>query len=617
VTLLSPLSLALAGLAIPILAMYMLRIHRREQVVPSTFLWRRAVEDVQTNPRWRRVRPNLLLALQLLILAALVLALAQPAYTRARTFNGDVIAIVDQSIGMQANDVAPSRLVDALQRARQIAADLPNGSVMSVIGMGAEPHLVIAESGDRDAIDRAIDSLATISSPPNYPAALNLAVSLARRGAHTQIVILTSRDSGIDAISGSINVPVQIERFGSTLRDLGITAFHASHTGGATQAVLHVQNFGREAASSDLDLFADGQLVDVRPLTLLPGTERSESWANLPDGVRQLQARLTVSDNMAVDKVAWAVVPQPVTNRVLLVTYGDYFLQTALALAPGVKLTTLSPNTYLPAAALASDLVVFDGFLPRSVPGGPVLLVNPPRSRAVGMRFGAYLRTGSVSPVPGLTGGTASLLQYVDLSDVHVARARAVTLPAWMNAVAVSGRETLLAAGQDVGRRVALISFNLEESDWPLRLSFPVAIRNLLAYLEPGLGLAASTFQTGQPVQLFPGPGTREIDIRRPDGHVDVLSAPFLVFADTGKPGLYRAREIGVGGATSITFAVNAFGARTIAGGSPALNGPDVLRFGEQSIGSSSSGVPESLGWAFGLLALTLLSAEWWYGFKR
>src|SRR5947209_1487497 len=107
--LLAPLALILSLLAVPIILMYVLKLRRQEFVVPSTFLWRQVLQDVQANAPWQRLRFNILLLLQLLALAALVFALARPAYSRSNVIAGDVIVIVDQSYGMQAQDVHPSR----------------------------------------------------------------------------------------------------------------------------------------------------------------------------------------------------------------------------------------------------------------------------------------------------------------------------------------------------------------------------------------------------------------------------------------------------------------------------------------------------------------------------
>ena len=77
--LLAPAALALSALAIPIVIFYMLKLRRREVTVSSTLLWQMVLRDRQANAPWQRLRRNLLLLLQLLILAALILALARPA----------------------------------------------------------------------------------------------------------------------------------------------------------------------------------------------------------------------------------------------------------------------------------------------------------------------------------------------------------------------------------------------------------------------------------------------------------------------------------------------------------------------------------------------------------
>src|SRR5437763_14308741 len=130
--LLAPLALLLSVLAVPIILMYVLKLRQQEHLVASTFLWRQVLEDVQANAPWQRLRFNILLLLQLLILAALILALARPAYSRSNVIAGDVIVIVDESHAMQAHDVRPSRFGVALARARALVSKLADGHVMSV-----------------------------------------------------------------------------------------------------------------------------------------------------------------------------------------------------------------------------------------------------------------------------------------------------------------------------------------------------------------------------------------------------------------------------------------------------------------------------------------------------
>jgi Ca-activated chloride channel family protein len=612
-TLLTPLALALSAVAVPVILLYVLKLRRREHVVSSTLLWRRALDDVQANAPWQRLRFNILLLLQLLALMALVLALAGPAYSQTHAFEGDLVLIIDQSYGMQAHDVRPTRFAAALAQAHTLTADLGSGNVASVIGMGAHPRLAIAESDDQGAIDRAIDSLPVGVAPPNFLEAFSLAASLGRSGQKTRVVVLTSRDSGITRLPLPVSFPVDIVRIGRHLRDLAITAFQASRVGTTTEALLRVSNFGSGTARSDIDLYVDGRLADVRPLSVGAGRQETVFWSNLPATVQQMQAKLTRRDDVTADKSAWTVIPAAGTRRVLLVTKSDYFLQTALSLDPSVRLSTVSPAAYSPPVAQRYDLLVFDGTLPPQLPQSPVLLVAPPAGTVGSLHFGAALSLAGNSLAASPAGSSSPLLQYVDLSDVHVAAARQATLPGWLQSMVTAAGVPLLAAGDNGTRRLAVVTFNLQQSDWPLRISFPIAMQNLLRYLTPGVTLGAANLIAGQQVKLEPPAGSSEIQVRQPDGAVTVLHPPFPPYAATELPGLYRVRVIGRQHVSDVPFAVNFFPTRAAA-----ASGPKVLHYGQASGGTTRVvGVPVSIAWAFGLAALAVLGAEWWFALRR
>lgn len=609
--LLAPLALGFTAVAVPIVLMYVLKLRRQEQMVSSTMLWARALQDIQANAPWQRLRPNMLLLLQLIALVALVLALAAPAYSASHTYSGDLIVIVDRSYGMQARDVAPSRFAAALTRARSLAADLSSGSVMSVIGMGAQPQLAIAESADHGAIDTAVGKLRPSEAPPNFLAALSLASSLARAGQKTQVIVLTSRDSGIASLPLQVPFPVDVIRIGGQLHDLGITAFSA-RPGARTQAIARVGNFGSRTARSDLDLFVDGQLADVRPLSIKPGTVMNLFWTGLPAGARVLRVHLVSRDDVNADKSAWAVVPAGTTQHLLLVSNGDYFLQTALVLDPSVALSVESPKRYTPADASRFDLVIFDGVRPPRLPAAPALLIAPPSGRVGRINVGVVRPAGPVTDAatPAST-ELASILRYADLSDVHVALAHQISLPGWMQPLVVSNGLTLLAAGDNGQSRLGIIPFRLRDSDWPLRISFPVVLQNLVQYLAPSLTTDTSNVSIGRPLVIQAPAGARSIWITRPDGARVSLRRPFPPFTGTSQAGLYSLRETGTN--RSEMFAVNFFPARPAA-----ASGPRVLHLGTRGSGSKSTAVAHvSVAWLFALLGLGVLSVEWWYAFCR
>jgi 4-hydroxybenzoate polyprenyltransferase len=67
----NPAALGLFLLSIPIVIFYMLRLKRQPMKVSSLLLWQRVLQDQQANAPWQKLRRNLLLLLQLLLLALL------------------------------------------------------------------------------------------------------------------------------------------------------------------------------------------------------------------------------------------------------------------------------------------------------------------------------------------------------------------------------------------------------------------------------------------------------------------------------------------------------------------------------------------------------------------
>jgi hypothetical protein len=423
-------------------------------------------------------------------------------------------------------------------------------------------------------------------------------------------VVLTSRDSGIANLPLQVSFPVDIERIGGRLRDLGITGFNASQGASAVQAVARVSNFGAQTARSDLELFVDGHLADVRPLVVGGRREQHLFWSDIPSGSQRLQVRLTATDSVGTDKSAWAAVPIEPPRHLLLVSRGDFFLEAALADDPSIRVTVVPPSAYRVGMERAYDLVIFDGFLPPAVPTSSTLVLAPPAGRFGPARFAGNLPAGAVTA--SSAGPLAALLQYVDLSDVHVAHVRSVSLPGWMQPLATANGHTVLAAGEQGNARFALVSFDLQRSDWPLRVSFPIMLQNLLHYLAPGLALGHTTVTTGQAVTFFPPPRTRVLDVALPDGSVKQLKPPFPPFTDTSQPGLYAVKAVGASAGRQASFAVNFFPARP----APA-SGPATVHVGHVQAGKTLiASVPISVISVFEVVALLLLAVEWWIAFR-
>src|SRR6187431_1373147 len=121
-------ALLAAALAIPaLLVLYFLKLRRREMPISSTLLWRKAIQDLQVNSPFQKLRRNLLLLIQMLLLVLLLLALARPVSNFTPGAGKSTVIIIDRSASMSAKDIdggKKTRLDEAKRRALDLVSSM-------------------------------------------------------------------------------------------------------------------------------------------------------------------------------------------------------------------------------------------------------------------------------------------------------------------------------------------------------------------------------------------------------------------------------------------------------------------------------------------------------------
>src|SRR6188508_2577291 len=98
-------ALIAAGVVLPsLLVLYFLKLRRKEESVSSTLLWRKAIQDLQVNAPFQKLRRNLLLLLQLILLFLLLLAISRPVSNVNAAPGKQVVILIDHSASMGARD---------------------------------------------------------------------------------------------------------------------------------------------------------------------------------------------------------------------------------------------------------------------------------------------------------------------------------------------------------------------------------------------------------------------------------------------------------------------------------------------------------------------------------
>ena len=92
------------------------------------------------------------------------------------------------------------------------------------------------------------------------------------------------------------------------------------------------------------------------------------------------------------------------------------------------------------------------------------------------------------------------------------------TAPGWADVVVGSPETPLLLVGEQQGRRVGVLGFDVHQSDLPLQPGFPVLMQHLLDWLVPRSSTATPVVQVGDSISLAPLPEAVNVDVVTPDG---------------------------------------------------------------------------------------------------
>ncbi len=543
---LTPLAFALAALLPIIVALYFLKLRRTEQRVSSTYLWKTLVRDTAANAPWQKLKPNWLLLLQLLFLIALIAALARPFVWGETVASSHLILVVDTSASMRATDVSPNRLSQAIAHARRMIENLPTGARVTVIDAGAAVRVPVSGAADKAAAYNALDSLRAGLSGTDMASALTLAATVAENEPDAELVLLSD---GHFPLPENISIPsrAQFISIGNARDNQAFGAFTvASEGGGQTlTAFAQIINYANQMVTRRLVLRNEkGQLVAARDVNLPANKAQAVTLSDLPADAESFTAHLEGADFLALDDRAWAVVPLRDKTNVRVVTTGNRFLETALALMPNVETTTLRASEAISETSNVkrrTSLTILDSIVPTgTLPSGNILFIAPPRATEF------FSVTGTIeAPQPFVVSAEDPLTRYVDLREVAIQDATKMDLPKWGRAALVD-RATgapLLIVGEVEGRRIGILAFDIRHSDLPLRVAFPLLMANLLDALIPGgaSGMATNV-EPGRVLTLAVSPEINVVNIRAPDGSQESLTPTQgrVVFHQTAQLGVYE-----------------------------------------------------------------------------
>ncbi len=561
----NPLALLWLAALIPVVVFYILKIRLRRVPISTMLFWRQIYDEHQPRSIWQRLRHWLSLLAQIVLILLLVGALTDPFFAWETRQLRRIVLVVDNSASMNATDVSPSRLIAAKDEALRVIRGMRFRDELAVLTAGGTPRVVCGFSSHGRTLAHVVDDVVSTDNPTRVAEAVELARRLLgeRQDQHRrEIVVLTDNTNPTGLLHDShgeptptqpdssgvvqkpenhrgkldgVNAELIVHHFGTNAGNVGITRFQVRRSlidPLGYEILVEVTNASDDPVECRLEIDLNDDVVDVVPLKLTPGQHWSQSFEKTSAEGGQLTAKLDRADVLAVDNLAWAVLPKREMMPVTLVSEGNLFLQKVFESNPLVTLTRIDPPGRTPAPNEAmSGITVLHRHVPEVLPSGAVLVIDP-RGSCDAWQLGEPVQ----NPIVHQQDKDSLLLGHVRLDNVLMPEARQVKF-ASDEGIKVLARslagDPLLAIIERPRQKVLLLTVNLDEGDLPLRTAFPILMMNALNWFTENRGELRESLPTGSITEIDVAaiiasaqrsqPGKADLRLVAPDGRRSVL----------------------------------------------------------------------------------------------
>ena len=610
----------IAGVAaVVITVLYLLKLRKRRVQVPFSPLWGEVLAEYkQQSDWWRRLRRLLSWLLQLLIVAVIAFALADPHPEGEITEGRHLVLLMDSSASMASTDVRGgiNRLDVAKKRARQILETVGAEDRVMLVNFNDQLQPLSPFVAEVSLLEQPLRDIRVVATGTQFDQALKFGADALRDKKRGELILFTdgagfSKDA-LQAMAFAESTTVRHIKLGEADGNVAVTAFSVRRYLANKldyELFVRVENLFDRPIEADLEILADGKLVDSKPLKLgAKGSIQQFYPAQAVSGERlEARVRITTSDARDVfplDDRAFALLPPTKPVNVLLISPGNLYLEGTLLLNSNIVLERVTPQAYDPQTHGPQNFDVI--FVDREIPptlaaAGNYIFVDPSGEHS------PWEVSGSVAD-PIITSYKKShpLMRWLGMRDVNIGFASSLKLGKGDNVVASAFGTPIIITRDEGRRRMVAIAFDVRNSDLPLRVAFPVLMINLIDYFQLDDSSLIQDYSTGETWSVRVDVEEGMAKVTQPDGttrEVPVYGGEALVYGED--VGFY---EIEAAGQLKRVAA-------NLSDPSESRIAPMDLELGEQDV----EGDVESLFfnredlWIWAIMALiALLVFEWW-----
>ncbi|GAA5505009.1 BatA and WFA domain-containing protein [Novipirellula caenicola] len=659
---LTPLHWALFSLIpIGIILLYFLKLRREPVEVPSTFLWKKTIEDLHVNSLLQRLRRSILLFLQLLIITLAALAMLRPGVRGETSSRGRLVFLIDTSASMQTTDVDDD--ANRFERAKRLVSErieaMSDSETAMLVSFSDRAEVLQSFTSDRNRLRDALSRAEVTNRPTDVLGALKAADGLAnpRRTSEAGDVndvqvadalpadLLLYSDGGFQTVTefdlGNL-APTYIPIGSAEVTNLAITAFSAERNVEKPEQVqifATVINLGTRPAAATATLTLDDELLDASSVDLPVGEQAGLSFSIESEEAISLKLALDIKDDLAIDNVAYAALTPMRNVSVLVVTPGNSPLEIALSTSKAGKICQsefvppeyMSTESYQQRAESGNDdLIIYDRCSPETMPRTNTFFIGALPSNKVSNTDGTTTEAWKWNSEPSGVAlidmdRTHPLMRYLELFSLLIFQGRSVEGPAGSTELLGADIGPMLMIAPRDGYQDLVLGFEListgadgatqTNTNWYAERSWPVFVLNVLRYLAGAAEVSgAPSYTPGDTVRLRVESAIRDVDVERlrdKAAKVPVGPSGVTEIVETDMPGNYRVKS---GERIVDMFSINLFNRSE-----STVAAAESIELGYESVEGEVGGVEKRQEyWRWLLIGmLAILATEWWVFGRR
>lgn len=545
---------ALAVFIPGIILLYLLKQKVVNQKISALNLWKEAYENIQASTPWEKFRNNILMYMQIAALVLLIAALMSPYIAGSGSGYSNVLIIIDNSASMSGLYSEDESKLDV---AKEQATDYINsndGTRYTVMTASNTPDLIISGSDDKGRVSDVINNIETTDIAGSLDQAVSMVQSLVAAWKDYKVIAFTDSSANMQNINCEV-VDLSIQGDNGAIQSLS----HTVSEDGTVKVMARVDNYGSSRLSTDVNLYIGNKLYDIQNVTVEPGESGIVYFKDITLGkynsilagnTPYLMAELNSKDMLAGDNIVYDILDSGSEDKILLVTDKNTFLEKALKISGSQTIDKVQPKDAEAAYTEEYSLVVYDGVLPGELAEtGNIIFINPPASDIKDEEESwkndvfIYGKKSKSSVIRTLKGSVTEYIEDYSFSSLDVL---GLKTPKWAKGFFETGSKLSAGyLGNYNGRMVAVIGFDLHNTDFPLQTEFPIFMYNLLRETMSAKITDKSVYNAGEAVNIQKKGKSEKAVVTKPDAAKEKYSLEdgAVVFTDTMYAGLYSIKE--------------------------------------------------------------------------